>query len=391
MEEGAEATGLPPLSPSHISKQKRNTNKLSQSMEIVNPVHVKREVTRLYPRVQALERELASIRQQIPCNLGKTVLQLSQDVQKMKSGATQSSSDASSGDFLAKQIIDLENRLIAQLEMTMKEGKSDFEKRIENIEKAQIASNKTSEMNDIDEIDSEVIDRLRSIESLAAQQRKKNQTKVTSLEQTLAKLNTSSSISETMERVSILSTEVDSQRRQIGELRMKLSELRRDVESAPVRTETTVVTARSEQDETTTKPIAPLDIPDLSRPLNDLQEDMSAFKQLFAEAVASLQQKASACDEKLGQVTQLASSLTDSTMTLEARVTEADGICQEILAQMKTLASKIEDDSNKKTLQSLAIQLKTVHDSLKTEISAVKNRVKKCEALVPLVWPDNGQ
>lgn len=100
--ESPEKSSLPPLNPDSFESASAKSSKVSSAAsrkiqsitpasdgedstgENPSPVIVKQEAMRLYPRIQAVEKEIISLKGQIPANLNKTFLQLRQQTQELQ-------------------------------------------------------------------------------------------------------------------------------------------------------------------------------------------------------------------------------------------------------------------------------------------------------------------
>ena len=74
----------------------------------------------------------------------------------------------------------------------------------------------------------------------------------------------------------------------------------------------------------------------------------------------------------------------ESTKDLDARVTEAENLAQALQDQIQFLAKKVRNDQNKRIIDNLSMQIQSAHENMRTELEALKIRIKKCELSTPL-------
>jgi seryl-tRNA synthetase len=234
---------------------------------------------------------------------------------------------------------------------------------------------------DIPDNNSEFLDRLRRIEFSMNSQFRQNQTRLSSLENSITKLLSTQSSKEGKEKLGALASEANSQRQKLTELESKIAELRREVLEAPIFQVPTVIVSESVDEPVRPAPAA---APDLSAPLAAVQKDIESFRGSFDQRIEKLQQKSQLFEAELQNVTQMAQDLSATAQSLEQRVREADSVSQAILARVTALSLKIKDNSDRQTLQALAARLRAAHDDIRAQVTAVQGRLKECTMSIPL-------
>lgn len=374
-----ESSGLPSL---HKNKGSRASlsGVISTSSEI-NVAQLKREVNRLYPHLQSIEKEITTLKQQLPPNLNKVVLQIRQDIDKLYNPKSNQKQDGEK-DILHRSLEDLENRLQSQLQISIDASKQNLENRIRELVNTKP---KNDLANFIVEDDQEVnYDlKLAALEAALDSHHEKAQQRIDLIEKSIEKLSVPAGEDTTSKTLESLNDEIDSNRKNISDLRARLSEIKLQLERSAATEQITRTPIKQQIEESISKqPEKTIDIPDLTVPLEQLNEKIANMQVKFQAKLRDLKKKALEFDERVKKVDQIAVQIVTSTVTLESRITEVNALCNSLIHQIKELDEKSGNDENQKLIEQLTERVMKEHAMLKAEIEKVKARAIKCQESV---------
>lgn len=395
-----EHSALPPLntasSPSLSPKNTKASRPNAQSQDSINPQHLRKEIYRLYPRIQALEKDISTIKQQLPSNLAKTILQISQDINRLRSKAPFLDSNNNDENIdLSAELADLENRLLSQLELTMKNSTDQLNqqitKAIKQRPKSQILASPIENDFPTVDIDSQV----RRVESSISQQLNRNQVKINNLEQKLSEIIAKQSDNQ----FTNLNKEIEKNKQSIIDLRSQYQMLSIKIDSnksaqpivfqapkeEPKETETISFGFDDDKPQRTTTKTATPPQQDLTLPITQIQQDIEQCREQYGQAILHLQQRSEEFETKIASLNTLIQDLTSSSSVLNTKLNEIEILCNSLNDQMNELQQKTLENDNQKMIQTLAMQIQSIQDNMKNEITSIRDRLKKCEMSVPLV------
>ena len=395
MSEEAPTSSLPPLKPKS-SKEKKTKNPKSKSKieknsqnEELTASQIKQEITKLYPKLQQIEKDIQNLQTQIPSNLSKTILTLSQDIQRIRSQIYPSNSSDSGREDIPSKLADLESQLLLQLEVSIQASSSTLEKKLlESSQEGKEFGSTPSEIstptssNNKNNINS----RVKAIENLITKQQDRNQHRLSNIEKNLAKLALGPSQNDENNTLKQLSSEVDSHRVKITELKNRINNIQEEL-SHPSQT-----------------PMISLEVPDfdfdqmisssgkatansnkieISDPLDDeifrVQKEISDFQNQYLHALQDLQEKADLCDNRMRNINKTAIDLVTTTTSIQSRIIEAENLSSSLMSQVQEIARKLNGDQSQEEIEKLARQLRTAHEGIRQEIDSIQARIKQCQ------------
>lgn len=369
---------LPPLKP-------KSENKPQDRSSINTTDDLKKKILLLYPQVQKVEKELISFKQQIPPNLNKTLLQLRQDLQRLNE-ADQPPLDEVEEETLRNALHSLEERIKERVEESLKNLSDNVEKQIENTMK-----NGDILENDI-ELNRHYDSKFLSLEKLMNQQQRNIQKRISQLEQGISKMSVMNPpFSKGDNDIRKIKLAVEKSTDDMDILRLRIEELQRlaDIQKSFQYKKEEEIKQRlyelTQNSNNTTQLINEMikRIPDYTGPLQNLQQELAEFQNEFESKITFIDLKASACEQLTEELELMAMELKESTDELESHATEAEGLCRDLTETVDNLNRQMSDDSNFRTMQSMAVQIRTVHDTLRMEIENMKERLKLLEFSFP--------
>jgi chromosome segregation ATPase len=336
--------------------------------------HLRRELRRLYPRIQAIERGIASVRQTIPANAGRLLLQLTREVEGLRSRSPAFAGNPGTAEIGA-QLADLESRVLQAIEVRMAESAAAVERRLRELEFAEEDPAIGAQKIDPSIENTEVYDRLRSIERSLQGRFQQNQARLSSLEKSLSKVLAAQAARDADVRLTGLSAEAAAQRQKLADLERRVAECKREAQRPPV-----AQPQRVEEEAVVAAPV-----PDLTGPVDALQKDMLNFRGSIEETLKSLNQKMVMFENRIQSLNQLAKVVSETVTALESRVGDAETVSEQISEEMASLAERLKDESDQKALRSLGSKLTMAYDDIRAQVAALQSKLKRCERDMPLL------
>ena len=354
---------------------------LSMSTD-VNPTHLKREVNRIYPRLENIDKELIAMKQQLPPNLNQIVQQLKSDIDKLNGNTTNNPqvNEEDNETILHRKLQDLENRLQMQLDVSLETSNQDLDNKIQELTRSKSKEMPSFQIDDAEESTFE--GRLKSLQETLETQQKKTLSRIQNIKNTMAKLSSSSpNGDESYKQLQDLSSEIDSNRKQISDLRTRLSEIKIQLERQNVREQIQQYQLKTPVNKVK-KEMQITDVPDLSQPIEELRQDVVKMKNKYSAKIQQMKEKAAECEAKVKKVDQMAVEIVTSTATLESRITEVDSVCKTLVEQVKALEERAGQDDNQKLIKELTQKVLDEHKALRAQLEAIKTRALKCQEAI---------
>ena len=263
-----------------------------------NPIHIKREISRLYPRLDNIENEINALKQQLPKNLNATIEQIKSDIEKLsKNPEDQGEEKVSQDDLIKQKLEDLESRLQMQLDVSLETSTANLNAKIQELSKTR--KRQIPQMHIDASIESAFDGKLESLEKNLENQQKKANERISSIKKTLQKLKeTVPGADNSYEQLQALNSDIENNRKNVNELRTRLSELKIQLENQNVREKlqqaqlNAPIAKTNEVIEVTT-------VPDLTVPLEELRAEVSEMQKKYSEKLAAMKTKAAECEVKV--------------------------------------------------------------------------------------------
>ena len=377
-------SGLPPL-----KKHQQKGSSQSSSPDVLSPNSLKRRLMKIYPNLQKIERDIAGIKQQVPMNLNKTILQLRKQVLRLFEGNKPTFTENDS-EKIQKTLNELEERLNKKLKQTLDESSAQIEEKITELEKISPISLEIEAENEIS-----LNYRTSSLEILNAQQEKHFNNKMSNLEQSLSKLtltnNTSDSTNNVLKHVK---ETIDSNSSKIELIKSKLDDLQTQFDNQKIlleKTQTQIDERGLGIPEFDTEAKNKNSPPDLTEPLSDLQKRLFEFDSAIATRMDEIDKRGTKCEEMIEQLNQMAVELTESTSELESHSTETEGLCKDLTSAIQRINAQLNKDKNYHLIQSLSMQIASMNESIKTEINTLNQRLSHVELSIPLDYKESDE
>lgn len=341
---------MPPLDPSNTKG--RSTKQSDDS---------KSNILQMYPRIQSLEKEVKSVREQLPISLNKTVLTLRQSIQTLKE---RFSNDSSFGEFEAKVNLDVD----VEIEQMMNSIKSRL---------AAISKTETEEREIVESSEVDFERRFATFEDVLAQQNRRTEQRLRKLEQMLTKVIESPNKNNSQDNLIDLNERVKDQSLKITELTRKLSEIEKSLEPPPPKPEEK---KEPEEKEKETKKV-----PDLTVPLQNLRSEFEGFKSAYSEKLSQARQRVNDSAERLSTVKQIVSEVSEGASEIEFRIVEMSNLCESLNSQIYEINRGLAKNANHRMLESVAMQIKAAQESIQSDLAAMRTQIKRFEIQKPLV------
>lgn len=317
----------------------------------------------MYPRIQSLEKDVKSVREQLPMSLNKTVLTLRQSIQGLKD---RFSTDSSFDEFEGKVNLDID----LEIEQMMHSIKARL---------AAISKTETEEREIVESTEVEFDRKFASFEDLLAQQNRRNEQRLRKLEQMLTKVVESPEQTNSGDSILELNESVKDQDIKLAELTRKMADIEKSMEvPPPKKVEKTEEEKKDDKDEKK--------VPDLTVPLQNLRAEFAKFKSDYSEQLSQARQNVQEAGERLNAVkTQILGEVKDAVSEIEFRIVEMNNLCESLNAQIYDINRGMAQNANQRMLESVALQIKAAQESIQSDIAAMRTQIKRFEIQKPLV------
>lgn len=372
-----EASALPPLDSTHSTKLPDLESSNSSPESEYAPQEIKRNILQIYPRLQSIEKDIKNIRQQLPSELNRNILQVRRDVfdLKEKSGnQTKNINDALS------QLKNLENQMNFKVDSCVDDFLSDFKKKFFTDIPKQKNTGLQLSSNSQDEFDKN----LDGITSIFSQYSKSTEQRLSYLEQKIAKLASQSTRLQSADNIEKMRKLVQQQNIQLSEINANLSSLiqsSQEKSAISFQAPHSGISYKNDVVISTSKK----DIADLSDPMRVLSEQIKAFQKEFTNSLTNAREKMTNCRNRLAEVKDMANEIQESATEIESKVIEVNNLCDSLSLQIKEMAHNLSQNTAQRTIDSISVQIKSVQDRIISELNSIKKRLKKCEMSEPLI------
>lgn len=369
--------GLPPLKSRQSPHSKFNEK--SDSSENANNQHLKREVSRLYPRIQTIEKEISSIKNQIPVNLDKVMLQLRRGIDKLTGKINQEKENEGTGDILKERIDDLESRLNEHLELAIQSSNSSLEKKLQDLlknQKKQFIFNLNSRQGQTFE------EKLKHLEGMIKGQQENTKNRIEMIEKNLSTVVNASQRSDKFTQLDEITDGVEANGKELANLRSKLSDVRLQLDQQSIREQVLHQQSLITSGEMINTRVVFDHVPDLSVPIQKLTDKLMDLQKQYSEKIGNLKQRAAETNKRIKLVDQMTVEIMKSTATLELRITESDTLCKQLTEKLSELEKQTNSMQNPEYINSLTEKIANEHRKLQMELNDIKERALRCQEAV---------
>ena len=380
-------SSLPILKPKKGTKSASTTSASSPSKPsnngTITPGSIKKEVNLLYPRIHSAEKEINTLKQQLPSNLNKVIIQLRTDIEKLGNLSNQNDEIENQNPEkteLQIKIDELESRLQRELDEEIQKSNKNMEKRIKDLTQPKPKNDENIHFDF--NIEPSFDEKLDNLEEMFKTQQQKIQQRISNIEQTLARFDSPNQqkINEENKYIKQINDELDTNRRGIADIKSRLSKLRLQLDQQVARNESipldpsnpTSVTSSSSG--AASQLLSLIDIPDLDKPIEELHNDIVLKQNEYSERVKGLKQRAQNCVTRIKNIDKAAVDIVTVTATLESRLTDVDKICKKLATAIKDLENSSASEENQKLIQELSTKVLDDHNKLKSEIENVRKK-----------------
>lgn len=345
----SDGSSLPPLDPKGRGQSNQGDDTRPNIMQ-------------MYPRIQTLEKEVKSVREQLPMSLNKTVLTLRQSIQSLKD---RFSSDASFDEFEGKVNLEID----LEIEQMMNSIKSRL---------AAISKTETEEREIVESSEVEFDRKFSSFEDLLAQQNRRNEQRLRKLEQMLTKVVESPEQNNSGDAIMEITESVKDQDIKLAELTRKMADIEKSLAPPPPKKQENEEEKKEEKNEKK--------IPDLTVPLQNLRAEFAKFKADYSEQLSHARQNVQEARDRLGAVkSQIVGEVKDAVSEIEFRIVEMNNLCESLNAQIYDINRSMAQNANQRMLESVALQIKAAQESIQSDLAAMRTQIKRFEIQKPLV------
>lgn len=379
-----EPSALPPLESSQSPKTPdvETSNESTDSEN--NPQEIKKNILKIYPRLQSLEKNINQIRQQIPSELNKSILQIRKDVLNLK---TKSGNQVDANDVLS-QLRDLENQMNFKVDLYVDQFSTNFKNKCFSVDKpkpkALLSQLSTSLQNEYGKNLDDILNQFNM-------NNKSTEKRLSNLEQKITKLTSQSTRFRPSNNIEQMRKSIQKQNIQLSEINtnlnllMQSSEKENDNSNNPINQRVDLLIQND-------SPQSNPEIPDLTEPIKMLSEQIQKFKKDFEKSLDDAKEKAQNCKNHLAEVKETANEISESAKEIESKVIEVNNLCDSLSKQINEITHNLSQNTAQRTIENASAHIKSIQIRILSELLSIKKRLKKCEtseSLIKLNLPNN--
>ena len=362
---------LPPLQ--HDKKKRGKAGK-----DVTKYVELKKQILQYYPQIQNLEKNVISLKQQIPLNLSKVILELKQETQRLLESSNPSITDTNNS-IAQKELSELEKRLKQRIQESLRKNKADVQARMKTIAENSELKDQIKERSEI-----RIKSRLSSLEHLIDQKYKMFNSNVSIIENNLSKLTFKSHPSIQHNYLSQIHTQNDLNKTQITLIISQLDELddlikRRDKEQNETqeKIDAKFGTIDSKTGRIINKPI------DYTDDFEELQRKIYDFNRDFMLKIEEVDRKSEIIEQHTNEIEQMASDLLDATQEIAAHSTETEGLVRDLIQSVDKITKEMDNNITKASINQLSIQIQASQDSIRSTIDKLNQKLHHFDITFP--------
>lgn len=385
-------SSLPPLDPngrnsSSAPKLKKTAmSSLSKSLNYtdINIQHLKREVQRISPRIQSIEREVNTIRQQVPIGMSNSIAQILTEMNRLSKkylsheDMTQGSIQIEEADN-AERIKALESRIKVKLEQALDTTMFNLKRRLrEQKESSDKLSTPTFNI-ELENNEDTYDEQIETLDHQIKSNTNRSQKRLDHIDTLIANLSSiSTNKSDHNDRIKQISADIDIHRGEITDIRSQIAELKSIIKEQKQQAAQRAVEISTEGDEqrAPTSFMEKLNLPpDLTEPLNDLREEITEANHEFTNQMNELKKNTDECEEGMREMDSLILSLVTSSSNIQSHITELSHLYTTLQSKVGVITDKMGTGPNQEKLDDLKLKMTESHNKLKDDIDVLKKMI----------------
>lgn len=385
-------SSLPPLDPngrnsSSAPKLKKTAmSSLSKSLNYtdINIQHLKREVQRISPRIQSIEREVNTIRQQVPIGMSNSIAQILTEMNRF-SRKYLSHEDMTHGSIQieeadnAERIKALESRIKVKLEQALDTTMFNLKRRLrEQKESSDKLSTPTFNI-ELENNEDTYDEQIETLDHQIKSNTNRSQKRLDHIDTLIANLSSiSTNKSDHNDRIKQISADIDIHRGEITDIRSQIAELKSIIKEQKQQAAQRAVEISTEGDEqrAPTSFMEKLNLPpDLTEPLNDLREEITEANHEFTNQMNELKKNTDECEEGMREMDSLILSLVTSSSNIQSHITELSHLYTTLQSKVGIITDKMGTGPNQEKLEDLKLKMAESHNKLKDDIDVLKKMI----------------
>ena len=362
---------LPPL-----QKSKKQKNKNGEDSD--KNVEYKKQILKFYPQIQSLEKHVISLKQQIPMNLSKVILDLKQETHQVLE-EFQPSVTEENNNSAQKELSELEKRLNEKIQESLKKNKDNIKERMKEIVKNTELMDRIKECSEI-----RMKSRISSLEHLIDQKYKMFNSHVAIIENNLSKLVYKSKPTNQKKYINQIKTDNDINTNLSLLISNHLDELdekvkRRDKEQNETQAKIDAMYGNNENDSNDNKE-KPKDFTD---DYEDILRKIHVFKKDFIQKTEEIERKSETIEQHTNEIEQMATDLLEATNEIASHSTETESLIQDLLQSVEKITKKIDNNIVASSVDHLSKQIKASQGSIKSSIEKLNDKLHQIDISIP--------
>lgn len=346
-----EESHLPPLSPN-------NRNGItSEGDSRPSMQRTRRELIRMYGRLDTLTNEVAAIRSQLPNDLPLSLSQIGDTLNRLGKGTSDELQVPKDGgsDLISTARESLRTMVNDEITKT----------------KFRMSNDTNDESYEEDKIGSE---RLDAVGVYLRNQIHLLEVKLTELQNKFQKLHKAQDEGRHCTELDALTIEADTNKSVLSDVQRTLYSL----ESQTV--QVTPIVIQETKTESPLKKVVKSNGADLTIPFDELMCTVREMEDSYGATITDLEHKQKALVQRAATLNGTLTNIHQLTQSIESKATKAEVICRELVEKTTALSEKAQSAKEREIIKAISEMIAQRNQTIQTEIEQLKQRLKICSA-----------
>ncbi|OHT10671.1 hypothetical protein TRFO_04178 [Tritrichomonas foetus] len=374
------------------------------SSSSLNPTRMSRELQRLEPRIQELEKSYQLIRQQIPLDLGVLMTKIKDNCVNLNSIMDNIQNDPVQNNSNENENYDFEEKLKELSERVLNRISEQFNPHVEKIE-AEIQRRKEagklkgvkqhSFLDDDEDRFAEITQKTEALSDTISFEKERTKHRIELIKKNIQRIRDEYKPKDYSNDIEQINEDCNINRAEIQRIRTMIDDVKNRTTSVltprikVMNKENAEIEKSNDENENQSEENENIFdfslVPDLSTQFNELSKEISILNDEFGQSVNDLKKEVEDCEKESQEVNLIVNEVSSSTAELEAKVNESSILSAQLFEKLKILSSKIINEKEKNDIQQIIQKIQNSNHDIQTELDSIKRRMENsCTASISL-------
>lgn len=334
---------------------------------------------RFYPQIQTIEKNVASLKEQIPSGLQKTILNLQQDTQRVLEKQNPLLSTGKIDPAIQKSLDDLEKRLTDSIHVSVEKSKKELENKLnEKINRSDLFK----EMNRFKEDNANV--RFTSVDKFMRYQSKTFYNHIAEIENEMSKLSQLQKVKEKDATLQRISQSMDANNAEMNDAFHILNRLEEEYKRKENQMDK-IDAFNNQICKVKPRKETPKNEYNSAQEYKKIVKTLSDFRNEFLQKSLEIERQGELSRQFADEIEQMAADILESIEGIKLHTNETEGLVKDLSETVNKLAKQANDDFYPRVIAQLASQIQVSHNSIKASIDVLNDKLRNAELSVPLI------